>query len=147
MAAHYFSHERSPNVSARTLQSEELDDALLGWLRVVQGLHYHDDISAVRAGHAVSHRSSLARLSPILDDNGVLRVGERLKHAMLSVDEWHPMIALSSSWMTRLLVESCHRRTLHGGAQLTLGLLRLRFWVPRGWAVVKQMLHRCVTCT
>ncbi|XP_029161170.1 uncharacterized protein LOC114941050 [Nylanderia fulva] len=30
---------------------------------------------------------------------------------------------------------------------MTLSLLRLRFWVPRGRTVVKQQLHRCVTCT
>ncbi|XP_018400068.1 PREDICTED: uncharacterized protein LOC108777629 [Cyphomyrmex costatus] len=57
------------------------------------------------------------------------------------------MILPPQSHLTQLLVESCHRRTLHGGVQLTLGLLRLRFWIPRGRAIVKQWLHRCVTCT
>ncbi|XP_025264299.1 uncharacterized protein LOC112637854 [Camponotus floridanus] len=45
------------------------------------------------------------------------------------------------------MVDSCHRRTLHGGVQLTLGLLRQRVWIPRGRAVVKRAIHRCVTCT
>lgn len=58
-----------------------------------------------------------------------------------------PLIAPPASWLSKLIIESCHRRTLHGGTQLTLGLLRLRFWVPQGRAVVKRMLHRCVTCT
>jgi len=71
-----------------------------------------------------------------LDDHGVLRVGVRLKHAILSHDERHPMIAPPASWLTRLLVESCHRRALHGGMQLTLCR-----------TVVKQILHRCVPCT
>ncbi|XP_029171355.1 uncharacterized protein LOC114940771 [Nylanderia fulva] len=57
------------------------------------------------------------------------------------------MIIPAASWLTRLVIDSCHRRTLHGGVQLTLGLLRLRFWVPRGRTAVKQQLHRCVTCT
>ena len=30
---------------------------------------------------------------------------------------------------------------------MTLGLLRLRFWIPQGRAVVKRWLHQCVTCT
>ncbi|XP_029160290.1 uncharacterized protein LOC114932289 [Nylanderia fulva] len=85
--------------------------------------------------------------NPFLDDQGVLRVGGRLKHALLLYDEKHPVIVPPDSWMTRLLIESCHCRTLHGGVQMTLGLLRLRFWVPRGRTVVKQQLHRCVTCT
>ncbi|XP_029167401.1 uncharacterized protein LOC114937893 [Nylanderia fulva] len=57
------------------------------------------------------------------------------------------MIVPATSWLTRLLIDSCHRRTLHGGVQLTLGLLRQRFWVLRGRSAVKQRLHRCVTCT
>nr|XP_012232072.1 PREDICTED: uncharacterized protein LOC105677797 [Linepithema humile] len=57
------------------------------------------------------------------------------------------MIAPPTSWLTQLLVASCHLRSLHGGVQLTMGLFRLRFWVPRGRAVVKQALHRCITCT
>ncbi|XP_029170008.1 uncharacterized protein LOC114939764 [Nylanderia fulva] len=57
------------------------------------------------------------------------------------------MIAPTTSWLTRLLIDAHHRRTLHGGVQLTLGLLRQRFWIPRGRAAVKQRLHRCVTCT
>ncbi|XP_071578899.1 uncharacterized protein [Temnothorax nylanderi] len=133
--------------TALSLQSNEIDDALLLWLRVVQALHFANEITALSENRTVSLRSSLASLSPFLDDHGVMRVGGRLKHAMLSTDERHPMIAPPSSWLTRLLIESCHRQTLHGGVQLTLGLLRLRFWIPRGRSVVKKMLHRCVTCT
>ncbi|XP_024888522.1 uncharacterized protein LOC112465275 [Temnothorax curvispinosus] len=129
-----------------TLRSDKIDDALILWLRVVQALLFAAEITAISANRTVSPRSSLASLSPFLDDLGVLRVGGRLKHAMLPTDERHPMIA-PPSWLTRLIIESCHRRTLHGGVQLTLGLLRLRFWISRGRSVVKQRLHRCVTST
>ncbi|XP_029178626.1 uncharacterized protein LOC114946340 [Nylanderia fulva] len=121
-----------------TLSPEELDMTLFRWLREVQTLHFTDEITVVAAGRSVAPSSTLAKLTPFLDDHGVLRVGGRLKNALLTQDERHPMIIPTSSWLTRLLVESCHRRTLHGGVQLTLGLLRLRFWIPRGRTVVKQ---------
>ncbi|XP_011264425.1 uncharacterized protein LOC105256311 [Camponotus floridanus] len=129
-----------------TLQPDELDAALLRWLRIIQGQHYSTEVSALRQNRTVSHRSQFTKLNPFLDDNGVLRVGGRLKHAVLSQDERHPMIAPPKSWLTQLLVISCHRQTLHGGVQLTLGLLRLRFWIPQGRAIVKKLIHRCVTC-
>ncbi|XP_029171108.1 uncharacterized protein LOC114940554 [Nylanderia fulva] len=110
-----------------TLSPEELDMALFRWLREVQTLHFTDEITAVAAGRSVAPSSTLAKLTPFLDNHGVLRVRGRLKNALLTQDERHPMIIPTSSWLTRLLVESCHRRTLHGGVQLTLGLLRLRF--------------------
>ncbi|KMQ87939.1 bel12-ag transposon polyprotein [Lasius niger] len=136
-----------PKDTSPILQPDELDDALFQWLRVVQSLHYAAEIANISSNRAVSHQSSLKNLNPFLDDKQVLRVGGRLKHAILSQDERHPMIVPPASWLTRLIVDSCHRRTLHGGVQLTLGLIRLRFWIPRGRAIVKQALHRCVTCT
>ncbi|XP_077270949.1 uncharacterized protein LOC143902120 [Temnothorax americanus] len=109
--------------TALTLQSTEINDALLLWLRVVQGLHFTTEITALSSNRTVSHRSSLASLSPFLDDHGVLRVGGRLKHALLSTDERHPMIAPPSSWLTRLLIESCHRRTLSAYSAVASGFL------------------------
>ncbi|XP_011059836.1 PREDICTED: uncharacterized protein LOC105149250 [Acromyrmex echinatior] len=47
--------------------------------------------------------------------------------------------------LIRLLISSCHRRTLYGGVQLTL--LRLRYWILRRRAMTKYWLHRCVTYT
>ena len=44
-------------------------------------------------------------------------------------------------------MRSYHLRTLHGEVQLTLSQLRLRFWIPQGRSIVKQILHRCITCT
>ncbi|XP_025266573.1 uncharacterized protein LOC112638676 [Camponotus floridanus] len=109
------------------LLSDELDASLIRWLRIVQGIHYAAELAAVRESRPVPRGSHLARLHPFIDDDGILRVGGRLKHAILTYDERHPMIAPPTSWLTKLVIESCHRRTLHGGTQLTLGLLRLRF--------------------
>ncbi|XP_029169406.1 uncharacterized protein LOC114939309, partial [Nylanderia fulva] len=102
------------------LHPDELDAALLQWLRVVQALHFPDEIAAATAGRSGPPRSSLIKLNPFIDDQGVLRVGGRLKHALLPYDEKHPVIIPPASWMTRLLIESCHRRSLHGGVQMTL---------------------------
>ncbi|XP_077277683.1 uncharacterized protein LOC143905902 [Temnothorax americanus] len=133
--------------TALTLQLDELNEALFLRLRVVQELHYAAEVTAVTSNRTVPPKSPLVHLNPFLDDHGVLRAGGRLKHAPLSHDEKHLMIVPPSSWLTRLLINSCHRRTLHGGVQLTLSLLCLRFWILQGRTLIKQMLHRCVTCT
>ncbi|KMQ89434.1 gag-pol polyprotein precursor [Lasius niger] len=114
-----------PRDTTSTLQPDELDDALFRWLRIVQSQHYATEIANITSNRAVPHRSSITNLNPFLDSKQVLRVG-RLKHAILSQDE-HPMIMPLASWLTRLIV---YQRTLHGGVQLTLGLIRLRFWIP-----------------
>lgn len=130
---------RRTNIHAHdaTLHPDEIDAALLRWLRVIQEIHFAPELAAARKSRPTPHRSRLSKLVPFIDDHGILRVGKRLKHAMLSYDERHPMIAPPDSWLTKLLIKSCHCRTLHSGAQLTLGLLRLRWWIPQGRAVVK----------
>ncbi|XP_025267294.1 uncharacterized protein LOC112638912 [Camponotus floridanus] len=127
------------------LTPDELEAALLLWLRLVQALHFSKEITALKQNKKLV-KDPISKLNPFLDDHGIIRVGGRLKHAVLSEDERHPIILPPESWMTQLLVKAHHRRTLHGGVQLTLGLLRLRYWIPRGRSIVKGTIHRCVTC-
>lgn len=122
-----------------------MDEAMIHWIRTAQSQHYHKEIT-LDGNRTVPPRSTLKKLSPFLNDNGVMRVGSRLKHASLSQDERHPLIVPLESRMAQLLVDSYHRREMHGGVQLILGLIRQRFWIPRGRAV-KKVIHRCVTYT
>ncbi|XP_025266081.1 uncharacterized protein LOC112638468 [Camponotus floridanus] len=138
---------RGTTDTARSLEACEIETALTRWIHTTQALHFHDEFNALRKERALPPRSPLTSLNPFIDDSGVMRVGGRLKHAMLSHDERHPIIIPPESRLTHLMVDSCHRRTLHGGVQLTLGLLRQRVWILRGRAVVKRVIHRCVTCT
>lgn len=145
---HRITTPRTPRTVDAThiLEAHELDAALILWIRVTQSHHYGTEVSLLSRGRTLSSRSSFIKLSPFMDTSGVMRVGGRLKNAILAFDERHPMIVPPESWMAQLLVDFC-LRTLHGGVQLTLGLLRQRFWLPRGRTIVKGRIHRCITCT
>ncbi|XP_011687068.1 PREDICTED: uncharacterized protein LOC105449509 [Wasmannia auropunctata] len=131
---------------AGTLTAEELDLALNRWVRVVQGSAFRAELEDVLAGRGVSHRSPLRRLTPIIDSDGALRVDGRLKHSTLSADQRHPKILPTESHLTHLIVDAIHRRTLHGGTQVTLATIRQRFWIPRGRQLVRRHIHRCIRC-
>ncbi|XP_025267293.1 uncharacterized protein LOC112638911 [Camponotus floridanus] len=90
------------------------------------------------------HSPELSR--PLLDSEGLLRVGGRLKHSILAYDERHPVLLPKGSHFTRLIVDDCYKRALHGGTQLTLSLIRQRYWIPRGRALVKEAILRCLPC-
>lgn len=75
-----------------------------------------DDLSA---GRPVSGNSTFRKLTPEVDSEGILRVSGRIKHALLDIDQRHPIILPSTSHVTYLVVDAAHRRTLHGGAQAT----------------------------
>lgn len=75
---------------------------------------------------------------------GILRVGGRSRHAQMAFDATHPIILPESSRLTHLFIDAHHRRTLHGGAQLTLCSLRQEYWIPHGRSLVKSHIHLCL---
>ncbi|XP_077280514.1 uncharacterized protein LOC143907545 [Temnothorax americanus] len=97
------------------LSAEELEETRLSWIRRTQAIHFGQDMEAVRLGRSLPRSNFLVRLNPVLDAQGLLRVGGRLKHAVLAYDERHPVILPEASQFTRLTVDACYRRTLHGG--------------------------------
>ncbi|XP_011877909.1 PREDICTED: uncharacterized protein LOC105567569 [Vollenhovia emeryi] len=132
--------------SPLSLQTIELDEARWGWIRLVQAYKYQGELATLKKGEPLPARSQLIKLSPFLDAKGILRVGGRLKHALLAYDQKHPIILPDDSHLSRLIVEACHRRILHGGAQLTLAAVRQEYWIPRGRALVKGHIGRCLPC-
>ncbi|XP_067205381.1 uncharacterized protein [Linepithema humile] len=127
--------------AGRELTVDELGEARLTWIRLVQAGAYKADLKALLQHLPLPTSSSLLRLSPFLDAEGLMRVGGRLKHSLLAYDERHPVILPGDSHLVRLMVESSHRCSLHGGVQMTLGAVRQRYWIPRGRAVVKRAVH------
>ncbi|XP_039303484.1 uncharacterized protein LOC120357383 [Solenopsis invicta] len=128
------------------LTTPELEEARTTWIRRVQLEHYRSELVALQRSLPLPSSSSLSRLTPFCDSQGLLRVGGRLRHALLAYDERHPVLLPGGSHFTRLVVEACHLRALHGGVQTTMGVVRQRYWIPRGRAVIKRWLHRCVRC-
>ncbi|XP_029677192.1 uncharacterized protein LOC115243996 [Formica exsecta] len=136
--------DKADQLSGNVLSTAELKDARLLWIRLVQSTKYKDVLKAIRQVRGPGKSSPLIKLSLILDCQGILRVGGRLKHAILDYDERHPVILPSESTFTRLIVEACHRRALHGGVQMTLGMIRQHYWIPRSRALVKRQILRAV---
>ena len=81
------------------------------------------------------------------DDSGILRCRGRIENAAnLPYSTKHPILLPSNHPLTTLYVHQAHARVLHNGVKETLTELRSRFWVIKGRAVVKRILHSCHTC-
>ncbi|GFX98144.1 integrase catalytic domain-containing protein [Trichonephila clavipes] len=55
-----------------------------------------------------------------LDENRLIRLGERLEFCNLSINEKHPLILSKNSWLTTLIVHREHNKVMHGGTASTL---------------------------
>ena len=91
--------------------------------------------------------STLCRLDPFIDSNGILRVGGRLRHATLEYGEKHPVLLPKKHHIADLVTRHYHRRVHHQGRQITHGAIRQAgYWLIGGHRTVAKELSRCVTC-
>ena len=147
-----FTNNCRPGAASRRtgpLQAAELQAAEEIVLKNAQKEAYGDQIRTLQKGRQVQGQkggNGLMQLSPFLDDRGIMRVGGRLSNAPLKVSARHPILLPTTSDVTRLIIEDEHRRQLHAGVEHTLNEVRQNFWIPKGRAQVKKVLHRCAFC-
>ena len=92
------------------------------------------------------HFGELEKRFGIKEIDGVLRCYGRLEHAGLSEEAKHPVIFPKHHPVTKLIIESCHRRVLHGETRTKLAEFRSRYWTEKARQVIKAILRQCVTC-
>lgn len=114
-------------------------------VRLVQQEAFEKEFSALSRDEAEHRSSKLRWFNPRLTQDGVIRVGGRLDNADRTEEAKHPMVIPGRHQFSKLLASSYHRRLLHGGAQLMLGTIRLRFWPLGGRQLCRTLTHQCIT--
>ena len=105
----------------------------------------------LRASHKNCTRdhllSKFESLNPFFDQEGILRVGGRLKKANLPTDVKHPILLPKAHKITMLIVNHYHQRCQHQGRHITHGTIRnAGFFIENGGKVIKQLIKNCVIC-
>ena len=124
----------------------DLENALTYWISYVQVLEFKEEISCCRSGNNLSSKSKLLGLSPFLDNKGLLRVGGRLAHSNNNFNSLHQIILPQKNKLTNLLISESHLSNLHAGPMLMLNSFRRTYWILGARSVVRQHVHKCVTC-
>lgn len=140
------SHSTDGTTTVRDLTPANLLRAEHTLIRQEQAVSFGMELDMIKQNGCVPRKGSLINLTPFIDEDGLMRVGGRLKNALLSYDERHPIILPAASTLTTLVIDSYHKRTLHGEMQQTLGLIRQKYWIPQGRRSVKKCIQRCIQC-
>ena len=111
----------------------------------VQSQTFEKEIGQLSKGQDVDKSSSLSQLSPMLDSEGLLVVGGRLKHAYLNDQNRHPFIISHKHPLALLIIRSVHSSG-HMGTEWTLAKLRIKFWITRARPIIKQVIRHCFPC-
>ncbi|XP_044315306.1 uncharacterized protein LOC123037686 [Drosophila rhopaloa] len=115
-------------------------------LRLVQRVHFWDDIRLLQNGKEISSSSVLATSSPSLDKFGLMRVDGRLKNSPLDFDSRHPIILPRSHPVTLAIIVDFHERNLHTEPRALLAMIRSQYWPIGGRKTVTKALHKCIRC-
>ena len=120
-------------------------------IREVQLENYRDEIECISNGTSISKNSSLSQLSPMLDNQDILRVSGRLRNykdcEKLAELSKHPIIMPRQNHVSVLLVRYFHGKVSHQGRSFTDGAIRdAGFWIVGGRRLVSSVIHQCITC-
>ena len=143
-------HSKSDNASECDPRCVHLsvDDLLKADKTVVQWVQdgsFPGVVNLLQSGKVLLKGSSLSSLNPIVMD-GILRVSGGIRNAPVSDDAKHPMILLSNSPISELLVRTIHQRCGHGGREQVLSRLQERYLIIHGNALIGRLLRSCVVC-
>ncbi len=107
--------------------------------------HFHKEVSLLRDGHSLSKDSKLAKLDPICDENGLLRVRGRIQFSDLAYESKHPLI-LPKCHGSLLLVRFAHTHNCHAGVQAMITSIREEYEVFGLRQMAKQVKKSCFSC-
>ena len=81
-----------------------------------------------------------------LDDDGLLRLGERLNKAPLNYSAKHPLILHSRNAITRLLIENANNDCVHRGGKHAKAHMQPIFMMIRLRNVPRSLRKYCLSC-
>ena len=94
-----------------------------------------------------SKSSPLSQLDPFLDEEGLLRVGGRIKKTSELYGVKHPLILPRNSHLSHLIASHYHKKAAHQGRSLTINAIRSAgYWIMGCRRVVTSLINKCTAC-
>ena len=139
--------QEAENVIVKSVQSTAFPEELKS-LKSSQHVKSLDNRLATPAERTLCPKqSSLHKLDPFLDSQGILRVGGRLRNASLPFEIKVLVILPRSSHVTTLIIRYFHEKIKHQGRGMTLNEIRANgYWIVGGTSAVGSYIWSCVVC-
>ncbi|XP_058817458.1 uncharacterized protein LOC131680765 [Topomyia yanbarensis] len=137
------------------LTQEELATVETTIFRWVQCEQYPDEVATLSVMRdkqpgqqaRLEKTSKIYKLSPYLDEAGVIRSDGRISAATVAAfDAKFPVILPKAHPVTRLLVEWYHQRFLHANGETVVNEVRQRFHISQLRPFVRKVAKECALC-
>ncbi|XP_062713212.1 uncharacterized protein LOC134290169 [Aedes albopictus] len=137
------------------LTQEELVKAEATIFRWIQTERYPDEATALDSVEGkqsnrqvrLEKSSTIRKLSPYLDEAGVIRSDSRIvAAAFASYDTRCPIVLPKDHRVTRMLVAWYHEKYLHANNETVVNEVRQRFHISQLRSLVRNVSKECTTC-
>ncbi|KAI5717607.1 hypothetical protein M8J77_008525 [Diaphorina citri] len=127
------------------LQVDELNSSLDLLTKLEQAFHFKQVLTSLKNDSPLKD-ASLRKLTPFIDDAGLIRVGGRLHNADLPYHRKHPLLLPKVSHLANLLCDHYHIQALHAGPRTTQALIQQKFWIVSLRNLLRQRIFKCLKC-
>ena len=133
-------------ITLRNLTDDEYNVGKSLLIKLIQRESFPDEVKALQSQKQLSKSSPLLRFDPFIDENGILRVGGRLKYAAIPYASKHQIILPSHHHAVKILIIHLHMKHHHCGQNHLLGVLRQEYWIIKGRSMVRNVVRNCMIC-
>nr|XP_029715134.1 uncharacterized protein LOC115258842 [Aedes albopictus] len=124
----YNSRKKARRNSGTILSVTELQNTKAAPVKLVQELvqaeAFPENLKRLKKGFMVSNKPSLRMLSLVVDAEGLMRIGGRLRLSDAPYDIKNQMVLSGFHLFIRLLLKHYHRKLVPGGIRMTLSVIR-----------------------
>ena len=114
---------RNKNVLVTDIDADQMHAAKMGLIRYVQKTVYRVEYALLSTGKDIPKKDKLYHLEPSLDDNGIVRIGGRLRHADVSASTKQVLMPRDHHVTTLIVRHVHHVLCLHSGTEHVLSML------------------------
>ena len=129
------------------LTASELAHADKVICRQVQREAFANEAETLSAMKPLSKTSPIRKLTPYIDEEGLLRVHGRIDGAYcLPVSARRPIIMPQKHHVSKLIMRRCHEEKHHQNDHLIINEMRQKYWVPHAASLLKSVKRECASC-
>ena len=131
-----------------SLMVEDIEEAGRILIRMAQDKYLNSEVKKSNSSPAGEKKQKwLLKLDPFTDDEGLLRVGGRLRNSEQPSQIKFPIILPKQSAVTQRIIEWFHKKVQHSGRSTTTNEIRSNgYWVIGMTSRIKSVIHSCVRC-
>ena len=116
-------------------------------IRLYQRRAFQKEIILLENERAISSQSSIYKLDPYLDNDGLLRVSGGINKANLDCCLKHPVLLPKECRITHAIIRDHHENVANAGWEMTINEIHNHgYWIINCASAVRLVISKCVEC-